>query len=139
MAVESSKRASSNLEFLENARKIAVFAVQRCLRWPKRYQHVLSDRIIVCSLNVLLHCKAANSIYVSNRQEAQKRDSHLVDANINVQQIVSLLDVARMVFEEAGTPIKDTVWLQWFKLLDDEGRLIGGIRKSDRERFKSLG
>ena len=139
MAVLTSKRQESNLQFLDNALALEVYTIKRCVRFPKRYQHLFGDPLCRLSMDVLNNAKAANSIYPVNEHEVQARRDYLTRAQVAVQQMISQIDVARIMFEEENDyQPKESSWLTWLKLMDDEARLISGVRKSDRERFKSI-
>lgn len=148
MSVESSKRGHSDVQYLETARQIEVFTLVHCVKWPRRYYHLLTERVVLHAVEILDNCKAANSIFVGRpkdgtggltdeqRRAVAMRLEYLTRANVALQQIISQLDAARELFKYTGAdPVKDSVWCQWFALLNDEAKLIAGVKKSIRERF----
>mgnify|MGYP001440921182 CR=1 FL=1 len=140
MAVLASKRSESNLLFLENARNLEIYTLKRTVRFPKRYQALIGDMLVKLSASILNDLKAANSIYPVNAHEVQMRRDYMTHAQASAQQMLSQIDVARVMFQEMEDyQPKESVWLIWMRLLDDEARLISGAKKSDRDKFKDLG
>ena len=113
MSVYKSKRGESSIQFIEVARKIECHTLEQCLKVPKRYTFLLTTRIMSLASDVYDHVVSANSIYPTNQHEAQTRRDHLIAAN-------------------------EHAFMTWGELINEEAKLISGIRRSDRARYKDL-
>ena len=112
MSVYKSKRGKSSVQFVESARKLEEHTLEQCLKVPKRYTFYLTQRIMGLASTVYEEVVAANSIYPTNQHEAQLRRDHLTG------------------FDHAFTVGGD--------LINEEAKLISGIKRADRARYKDL-
>lgn len=133
MSVVKSKRGESSLEFIYNARKLQMYTIQKCIGFPKRYTFYLSQPIVEMSTRIHEYVKMANSIFPTNAHEAQIRIDYLIEAHSELQVLVSQIEVANEVFG-----FEPNVMEHWMELIDTEIRLVKGVLKKDRERFKDL-
>nr|DAG62595.1 MAG TPA: hypothetical protein [Caudoviricetes sp.] len=75
MSVYKSKRGVSTIQYVENARKLQVFTIRNCVKFPKRYTYILVQEIAHLAENIDTHVRVAESIMPTNLHEAQmKRD-----------------------------------------------------------------
>lgn len=133
MSVPKSKRGESEIEFLQVARKLLIFTIQKCTSFPKRYTFYVSQPIANCATRIMEHTKRANSIYPTNGHEVQlKRDEFLL-ANAELYNLIGLIEVAREMFG-----ISDDAMKAWMELIEEETRLLKGVMKKDKERYKGL-
>ena len=98
MAVIRSKRSTSSLEFLANARQLEIYTIQKCTKFPKRYTFYLSQPLANAAARVYEATKKANSLYPTNQHEAQLRRDELLRANGELQNMVSQLEIAQELF-----------------------------------------
>ena len=87
MSVYKSKRGKSSVQFVETARKLEEHTLEQCLKVPKRYTFLLTQRIMGLASTVYEEVVAANSIYPTNQHEAQLRRDHLTAANAALQAL----------------------------------------------------
>ena len=133
MSVIKSKRTTSDMEFIANARKLQIYSIQKCVGFPKRYTFYVSQPIANAATRIYEYVKRANTIYPLNQHEVQMRRDCLIRANAELQSMISQLEVAQELF---GIEM-DTMKF-WVDIIDAEIRLVKAVMKSDRERYKEL-
>lgn len=131
MSVIRSKRGESEAEFLATARKLQIFTIQKCVNAiPKRYTFYLSTPLVDSARRVYEHVKRGNSIYPVNEHEAQMRRDCFLQANAELYNLVSQIELAH---EMVGFDPK--IMQEWSNLISTEIKMIKGILKADRERY----
>lgn len=101
MSVVLSKRGESEAEFIENARKLELFTLQKVVHFPKRYTFYLSQPIYHSASSVHQHVKRANSIFPKNQHEAQLRKDEFIKAKAELHSLVGQIGTAREMFHVA--------------------------------------
>ena len=140
MSVYKSKRGESSIQFIEVARKIECHTLEQCLKVPKRYTFLLTTRVMSLASDVYDHVVSANSIYPTNQHEAQTLRDHLIAANAALQSLDRQLGLLAGVLRKNPENFKgfETAFMTWGELINEEAKLISGIRRSDRARYKDL-
>ena len=133
MSVIKSKRNESDMEFLHTARQLQIYTIQKCVGFPKRYTFYVSQPIANCATRIHEYVKCANSIYPTNQHEVQIRRDYLLQANAELNSLVSQIEVANELFGIEAEKIKF-----WMDIVEQEIRLVKGAMKKDRERYKDL-
>lgn len=121
------------MEFIHNARSLQIYTIKTCVKMPKRYTFYISQPIVQMAVNIYNDVKSANSIYPTNEHEAQMRRDYLLRANAALYSLVSQIEVAAEILDLETDKLKT-----WSKLIDAETRLIKGVLKDDKERYKNL-
>lgn len=132
MSVLKQKRNESQLQFLDTARQLEIFTLRNCVKFPKRYTFLITNEIVRLAQSVYNKVKAANSIFPSGELEINLRREYLIQANCDLQCLISQLDVAKEMF---GAEIKAATWCGWMDLIESEARLISAVKKRDKERL----
>lgn len=140
MSVYKSKRGESSIQFIEVARKIECHTLEQCLKVPKRYTFLLSTRIMDLAAAVYDNVVSANSVYPTNQHEAQTRRDYLIAANAALQSLDRQLGLLAGVLRKNPENFKgfEHAFMTWGELINEEAKLISGIRRSDRARYKDL-
>lgn len=140
MSVYKSKRGASSAQFVETARKLQVHTLEQCLKVPKRYTFYLTQKIMDHASAVYDEVTMANSIFPINQHEAQLRRDHLIAANAKLQALDRQLGLLAGVLWKNPENFKgfDNAFTVWGELIIEEAKLISGIRRSDRVRYKNL-
>lgn len=140
MSVYKSKRGKSSVQFVETARKLEEHTLEQCLKVPKRYTFLLTQRIMGLASTVYEEVVAANSIYPTNQHEAQLRRDHLTAANAALQALDRQLGLLAGVLWKNPENFKgfDHAFTVWGDLINEEAKLISGIKRADRARYKDL-
>ena len=133
MSVIKSKRSTSDMEFIANARKLQIYTIQKCVNFPKRYTFYVSQPIANASTRIYEDVKRGNSIYPLNQHEVQMRRDCFIRANMELQSMISQLEVAQELFGIEMETLKF-----WMDIIDTEIRLVKAVMKADRERSKNL-
>ena len=140
MSVYKSKRGKSSVQFVETARKLEEHTLEQCLKVPKRYTFLLTQRIMGLASTVYEEVVAASSIYPTNQHEAQLRRDHLTAANAALQALDRQLGLLAGVLWKNPENFKgfDHAFTVWGDLINEEAKLISGIKRADRARYKDL-
>ena len=133
MAVIKSKRSTSEMEFLATARKLEIYTIQKCVNFPKRYTFYVSQPIANAATRIYENVKRGNSIYPLNQHEVQMRRDYFLNAYIELQSMVSQIEVAQELFGIEMETMK-----YWMEIIISEIRLVRAVLKNDRERYKNL-
>ena len=133
MSVSKSKREQSEAEFLHVARELRLHTIRKCVGFPKRYTFYVSQQLADCATRVRDEAKMANSIYPTNRHEAQLRIDHLLEARAAVQALVSHVEEANELFGIDKEKMKF-----WMALADRETALLSGVIKKSRADARKL-
>lgn len=140
MSVYKSKRGESSIQFIEVARKLETHTLEQLLKVPKRYTFLLTTHVMELASAVYDDVVSANSIYPTNQHEAQTRRDFLIAANAALQSLDRQLGLLAGVLRKNPENFKgfDRAFTTWGDLINEEAKLISGIRRSDRARYKDL-
>lgn len=140
MSVPKSQRSESSMQFIQTARELKQHTLTVVKKCPKRLQFFLLAPIYEEAREVLHSVKAANNTFVHNAHEAQIRADYLGRANVVLQ---NLADDLEDLYEELINNEDRYKWVanamqKHGELISAEAKLIGKVRKSDKERYKGL-
>ena len=134
MSVYKSKRSTSAIQYVENARQLQVFTIKNCVKFPKRYTYIVVQKIANLGEDIDTHVRVAESMMPTNLHEAQlKRDeltytfgllNSLDDKFQLVYDIVSDNPNFKMEFKWLPNAM-----LEWGRLIQKERDLITGVKK----------
>ena len=130
MAVNRSERQESEIAFLYNARQLQIYSIKKCLSFPKRYTFFVSQPLANIAGRIHQYAKLGNSINPTNRTESQMRISYFLKAKAETNNMVSQIELAAELFEFDKR--------EWMRLVYDEIKLLDGIIKHDRARYRRL-
>ena len=131
MSVIKSKRGESQVQFLQTARDLLRYTKTQCLKFPKRYTFFGNQQMCNCAYRMVENVKKGNSTYPRNNHEVQIRRDYFTEALAELQVLSEYIDDAKHTFA-----IKDTIMVEWLRLLTSEIKLIKALLKKDAERFK---
>ena len=141
MSVYKSKRSTSAIQYVENARQLQVFTIKNCVKFPKRYTYIVVQKIANLVEDIDTHVRVAESMMPTNLHEAQlKRD----ELTYTFGLLNSLDDKLQLMYDIVSdnpnfkTEFKwlPNAMLEWGRLIQKERDLITGVKKADRKRFK---
>ena len=129
-----------HFQFVETARKLAVHTRKCCLKMPKRYTFYGAQELSALADTVYNEVKMANSVFPGNQHEAQLRRDHLIEANATLQALIGQLGIMADLLKQNPEKLRwlDNSLEEWASLISEEAKLISGVKKSDKERFKNL-
>ncbi len=134
MTVIRSQRGTSDMEFLNTARKLEIFTIQKCVNTiPKRYTFYLGENLARSATAVYENVKKANSVYPSNAHEVQIRRDYFIRAYVELQSLVSQIEVAYELLH-FETKVLD----EWSMLIAQEINLVKGVMDKDKQKYKKL-
>jgi len=102
-------------------------------QFPKRYTFYISQPLANAATRIHEYVKMANSVYPLNAHEAQIRRDYLIRANSELNSMISQIEVAQEIFGLEPNVIK-----YWMDIVGTEIKLVKGVMKEDRERYKNL-
>lgn len=133
MSVIKSKRKESDTQFLHTARELHVMTFRKCSHFPVRFRQY-ADRHVLSKTARIMDCvNGANRIYPLVKSEAQTRRELFLAAQSEIAELVKQIE---FLAEVMG--VEKAIYAEWMELIDYEDRLIRGILKKDRERYKTL-
>jgi inorganic triphosphatase YgiF len=140
MSVVKSKRGESNMEFIDAARKLEEHTLSCCMKAPKRDAAFLTSDIMQLAGRVHSYVVMANSVYVTNQEEARLRRSYFTKANACLQDMNPKLS---LLYSAMTKNHPDRTWVHnamkvWGELMVKEANLIAAIKKREQERFKNM-
>ena len=130
MSVYKALRGDSSVQFVETARKLAVHTRKCCLKMPKRYTFYGAQELSALADTVYNEVKMANSVF----------PDHLIEANATLQALIGQLGIMADLLKQNPEKLRwlDNSLEEWASLISEEAKLISGVKKSDKERFKNL-
>ena len=136
MSVIQSKRGESKVQFVYNAFLLERHTYQTCARFPQRYRFSLAEDMIKTANKIHKYARNINRIFPKNKEDFEKRaaltDQALGELDNMVTQIHLTTDLVS--FKKN----KDYKIGRWCELVDDEIKLLKGLKKSDREKKNKL-
>lgn len=129
MTVPKSKRRETKMEFVHNARVIEDFCIRH---WHEKSSYVLRDCIYI-SANVYDNATRANSIYPENQQELKER---ILCLKKSLSSIYALKVQISLAYRHQL--ISTSVVTELNEYIEKQKRLLKGIIKKDKERYKGL-
>lgn len=137
MSVPKFRRSESQMQFLDTARELEIYTIQRCANFPKRYMFLITKELVDLSRAIYNNVKSANSVYPTNSEESQIRVNFLVQAICDLQCLASQLDIAKGIVEhnDKDKPIKPNVWEEWARMISLEIKLVVALKKSLQGKY----
>lgn len=127
------KRKFDRLAFLGKMAKLHRYTFQKTAHAPNSAFDALSRRIDDFATNALYDVVMANAKEPRTKAEAQARDAWLKDAidNLNAMQrpMVGLWNIMQY---------SESIMDEWAGMLDEEIRILTGLRDADRKRYSGL-
>lgn len=121
------------LAFLSKMAELHKYTFQKTAHAPNDAFDALSIRIDDFATNALYDVSRANEREPKTRKEAQTRDAWLKDAidNLNAMQrpmvgLWNIMDYSEKIMDE------------WAGMIDEELRILAGLREADRKRYSGL-
>ena len=141
MSVYVSQRVESQVEFLENSRKLSAHTLTYCLKSPKRLTFFITKDICALARKVYYEANTANNIVPRNSKDVQNRREHFqlaLAACENMElPLIELKERLEMNPEESKE-WKKFAFQEWGRLLLEEQNLLKGIMRKDLERYKEI-
>ena len=135
MSVKKRDRETSKAQFIETARKLEIFALRFCVsQIPKRYSFYIGQPLVKLAVDIHTHTIEANSLYPTNRHEAQIRRDRFNDVKAELHALISQVGVLLEMFDNVNKSKVE----EWMKMIKYEIDLIKGVMNSDKERAKKL-
>lgn len=138
MSVIKSERSTSSAQFIETARDLLIFTIGIAERSPNRHSTYICKPMVDIATKVLQEIIEGNSIFPANAEEAQLRLNHFIEAKATLEALIVQIGVAIEVFNRSGYKIKEGEITRWMYLVDKERKLLKGLIRADRDRYKKF-
>ena len=127
-------RDDSDVEFIFTARQLAASVIKSCVDTKKgRYEGTVSQPVAEVAWEVYGHVKRANSIYPTNKHEAQLRRDEFLLARAKLWDLAGRIGIAHEFYHFSDTDMDEMA-----NLLQKELSLVKEMLDSDRKRYKNL-
>lgn len=148
MSVPKYQRNESNVQFVTKAAALEAAVGAMCARLPKRWMETRARYITDCASDVLKNAVRANAIWPKTEDDLARREGHIQEAVGACQELQARLDallVARpmkAVKDKDGETtrmvpcVPDGLLFQIAEKAEEEVRLLKGVAKSDRRRWR---
>lgn len=132
MAVLKRDRSTSTMQFVDTAYNLDLFTIKCCMKLPKKMTFYIGTELANLANKVHTYCKAANSVFPTNAHELQIRRDYLIKANTALQALIGKVSLLL----ELECNLSRATLHQWNQLMYEEAKLISGVKKADKKRFK---
>lgn len=148
MSVPKYQRSESSVQFVTKAAALEATVGAMCARLPKRWMETRVRYITDCASDVLKNAVRANAIWPKTQDELAQREGHIQEAVGACQELQARLDallVARPMkavrAKDGETTrmvpcVPDGLLFQIAEKAEEEVRLLKGVAKSDRRRWR---
>ena len=82
----------NKFEVVDMANKVYKQTVKLCVKLPKRYTYLVTQKVVDTAFDVMANAKTANSIFPINHHEAQIRRDYWLIARAKLQALSSSID-----------------------------------------------
>lgn len=150
MSVPKYQRNESNVQFVTKAAALEAAVGAMCTRLPKRWTETRTRYITDCASDVLKNAVRANAIWPKTEADLAQRESHIQEAAGACQELQARLDallIARPMKAVKGKDgetarmvpcVPDGLLFQIAEKAEEEVRILKGVAKSDRRRWRGL-
>lgn len=148
LSVPKYQRNESNVQFVTKAAALEAAVGAMCARLPKRWTETRTRYITDCASDVLKNAVRANAIWPKTEDDLARREGHIQEAVGACQELQARLDalfVARPMkavkAKDGETTrmvpcVPDGLLFQIAEKAEEEVRLLNGVAKSDRRRWR---
>lgn len=148
LSVPKYQRSESNVQFVTKAAALEAAVGAMCARLPKRWTETRARYITDCASDVLKNAVRANAIWPKTEDDLARREGHIQEAVGACQELQARLDallVARPMKAVKGKDgetermvpcVPDGLLFQIAEKAEEEVRLLKGVAKSDRRRWR---
>ena len=148
LSVPKYQRDESNVQFVTTAAALEAAVGAMCARLPKRWMETRARYITDCASDVLKNAVRANAIWPKTEDDLARREGHIQEAVGACQELQARLDallVARPMKAVKGKDsettrmvpcVPDGLLFQIAEKAEEEVRLLKGVAKSDRRRWR---
>ena len=138
MSVPKRQRKESNALYVTTAGEIYKAILQYCIKLPKRYGPLVTHSFVDLGNKVYACCVSANSIYHTNKHEAQMRVDQIILAKNYLYSLQAQIEILTEIIK---TDKEEAPWM--FKalnkigtLINEEFRLLSNILPVYRKNYK---
>lgn len=136
MSVMQSKRSESKVQFVYNAFLLERHTYQVCAKFPQRYRFSLAKDMIETANKIHKYTRNTNRIFPKSKDDYEKRERLIGQA---LDELDSMTNQIHLTIDLVSfKKNKDYKIGRWCGLVDDQIKLLKGLKKSDREKKNKL-
>lgn len=136
MSVRKAERDESSIEFLRVLMDIEKWCVQKTNVCPKKYRFIVNTQLLSHSASAYSSAKMGNSVKVHDPSTKTMREKCIMKAYVETQAFVSQLDVIYDICKSDF--MTDNELLEISGMAFEALKLLNGLMKSDKERYKGI-
>lgn len=148
LSVPKYQRNESNVQFVTKAAALEAAVGAMCARLPKRWTETRTRYITDCASDVLKNAVRANAIWPKTEDDLARREGHIQEAVGACQELQARLDALLIARPMKAVKAKDGettrmvpcvpdgLLFQIAEKAEEEVRLLKGVAKSDRRRWR---
>ena len=148
LSVPKYQRNESNVQFVTKAAALEAAVGAMCARLPKRWTETRARYITDCASDVLKNAVRANAIWPKTEDDLARREGHIQEAVGACQELQARLDALLIARPMRAVKDKDSettrmvpcvpdgLLFQIAEKVEEEVRLLKGVAKSDRRRWR---
>ena len=148
LSVPKYQRSESNVQFVTKAAALEAAVGAMCARLPKRWTEMRTRYITDCASDVLKNAVRANAIWPKTEDDFARREGHIQEAVGACQELQARLDALLVARPMKAVKSKDSettrmvpcvpdgLLFQIAEKAEEEVRLLKGVAKSDRRRWR---
>lgn len=136
MSVPKGDRGEGTLQVLNECRVLTQYTIEICRNekvFPKSHRWIMTQRIVTECINAMTCIRRANAVLVQTEADYMYRRQQQVEAHSHLDALLSLMDVAFVVFSIEAKRIE--YWTGLVLSCDDK---LKAWMKSDKQRYKAL-
>lgn len=123
MSVRVADRSESRMQYIQTARDLLKYTLQRALKLPKRYTFFITTDVVKAAQDIYRNVCIISSLYSHTDEHRAKRVSLAEDTVGILNYLASQLDFLKVY----APGIKTSQFDEWMRLILYEQKLLEGI------------
>lgn len=123
MSVKVADRTESKMQYVQTARELLKYTLQRSLKFPKRYTFFVTTDLVKTAEDVYKRVCIIESLYTNTEEHKQKRIELSEECIGLLNYMASQLDIVKLLINDVPTK----AFAKWIDIIDYEQVLLKGI------------
>ena len=128
MSVKVADRKESKMQYIQTARELLKYTLQKSLKFPKRYTFFITTKLVDASQDVYKRVCMIEALYSHTEQHKAKRVELCEECIGILHYLVSQLDIVKLFVKDI--PLK--AFSRWVEIIDYEERLLKGLIEKNK-------
>lgn len=128
MSVRVADRKESKMQYVQTARELLKYSLQKSLKFPKRYTFFITTRLVNAAQDIYERVCMIEALY-SHTEQHKLRRIELCEECIGIlHYLASQLDIVELFITE----IQPKAFARWIEIIDYEERLLRGVIEKNK-------